>query len=215
MANVDIAAPGASEVALRAALGAQSVYPTMIKPVDASFAWINQGGASVTTNANGGLFLRAPAGAGVNLRVRKKSAPVGNYTLTAAMIFSVFDIDTQIAGLCLRQSSDGKIVTFEVARDASATRHLIIGNFTNATTFSANVTSRLGLGWGGPGVLFLRIQDNGTNRLYSYSHDGYNFIQLYSETRTTFLTADELGFFAYDANATYDCGVTLLSWDVV
>jgi hypothetical protein len=61
-------------------------------------------------------------------------------------------------------------------------------------------------------VAFIRIADNGTNRLCSYSVDGQNWFQFHSVGRTDFLTATEVGFFANDASNTYECGITLLSW---
>src|SRR6266446_5233542 len=63
----------------------QSLYPAFTAPVDGDYAWINQGGASVTVNANGSICLYAPA-TGDSLRVRKKAAPATPYTMTAGFM---------------------------------------------------------------------------------------------------------------------------------
>jgi len=39
-----------------------------------------------------------------------------------------------------------------------------------------------------------------------------NFDQPFSEGRTTFLTADEIGFFVNSGNGSYPAAMTLLHW---
>jgi hypothetical protein len=49
------------------------------------------------------------------------------------------------------------------------------------------------------GPVWFRIQDTGTNILYSLSHDGINFVQVFTESDTAFLPvqpANEVGFCA-------------------
>ncbi len=190
------------------------IFP-MTKPVDGDFAWINQGGASIVTT-NGGIFLRGPATSGTSERVRKKAAPAPPYTITAAFLPAVLSFDFQSCGLLFRQSSDGKLVTFELAgttQAANSTTGLILGvnKFTSPTVFSAGYTARSAHAIGTKPV-FLRIADNNTNRICSYSADGQNWITFHTIGRTDFLTADEVGFFVADSTNTYEVGMTLLSW---
>lgn len=51
----------------------------LTKPVDGDFAWINQGGATVSTTT-GGILLQGAADAGTQLRIRKKAKPATPYT---------------------------------------------------------------------------------------------------------------------------------------
>lgn len=186
-------------------------YPTFTTPVDGDFAWINQGGAAVTVNANGGIHLRAPANSGHSIRLRKKAAPATPYTITAAFIVALPSFDFCGAGLAFRQSSDGKIITMQItAGNGFADMLLECSDYTNATTFSAsNATLAF---FSTSSLIWLRIADNGTDRIVSWSMDGYNFEQLLSEGRTTFLTADEIGFFSDAASASAPVSSTLLSW---
>ncbi len=172
-------------------------------PVDGDFSWVNQGGAAVTT-ANGGIFLRVPVSSGVNLRARVQSAPATPYILTGIFLPVINNENFQHVGLCFRASGSSAIETF-----GPQGLSLMVNSFTNETTYSATPRQVL-FTRGSP--MFLRIADDGTNRIYSYSSDGQNWVVVYSVTRTTFLTANQIGFFGNDQTNTYECGMTLLSW---
>lgn len=183
--------------------GINAFFPSFTTPVDGDFAWINQGGASVTVNGNGGIFLRAPTSGSLNQRIRKQAAPSVPYVITAAIL----PVGPESAvGLVFRQSSDGKLTLFFVNNDLK----LYVQNYTNPTTFSSTVLGPLN--HFAQAATWLRIADNNTNRICSVSSDGYNWITLSTVGRTSFLTADEVGFFS-SAGATYEGGGTLLSWE--
>lgn len=179
-------------------------------PVDGDFAWINQGGASITATGSR-LFLRGPAGTGVNLRIRKKAAPSTPYTITAGFLPAALAFTTQSMGLCFRQSSDGKLATFTLTCTTGAYQFQPL-KYTSATVFSAAYTGARSFFTPGLGMLWFRIADNGTNRILSYSADGDNFIAFHTIGRTDFLTADEVGWYVDEETNVYDCGMTLVSW---
>jgi hypothetical protein len=189
-----------------------AAYPDFTAPIDANYAWVNQGGASIaptTVQGASGLFLRIPVNATDSLRIRKKAAPATPYTVTVAFLPALINLNFQAAGLVFRESSSGKIVTFML--DAgTGIMNLSSQKWTNATTFSASYsvqskTLSAGLTW-------LRIADNGTNRILSYSSDGKNFIVYHTVGRTDFLTANEIGFYGAEKTNIYEAGMTLLSW---
>lgn len=183
------------------------VFP-LTAPVDGDFAWVNQGGASVDTT-RGGIYLLAPAGAGVNLRIRKKSAPATPYTITAAFLAEGLMLNNPWFGLLFRQSSDGKIAGFGIQRNTSNTDNLYSVKYADATTFSALYT---GVGYKTSCLYFFRIADDGTNRICSFSCDGQHWQTFHTIGRTDFLTADEVGFWVNAEQGTWPVGVTLLSW---
>lgn len=191
--------------------GSGSVYPAFTAPVNGDFAWINQGGASVTVNANGGIFLRAPGSSGDSLRIRKKSAPSTPYTITTALLANNPNLNTRQAGLCWRQSSDGKLVAYNVLWSSTfAGNQIECGDWNSPTSFSAlNGTA---FDFMIAGIVWLQLRDDGTNRTVAYSWDGYNFEDHVTEGRTTFMTADEVGFFCGSNTTATAAGVTLLSW---
>jgi hypothetical protein len=175
-------------------------------PVNGDFSWVNQGSATVSTT-NGGIYLQGPAGASVNMRIRKKAAPATPYTVTAALL--PVSIASQRVGIGFRQSSDGKCATIEVVTDSTSAR-VTNSKWNSATSFSAAYLGPTGVHLGTP--IFFRIADNGANRICSYSVDGQNFVVFHTIGRTDFLTADEVLFFVHDTSNAYNTAMTLLSW---
>jgi hypothetical protein len=189
--------------------------PISTAPVNADFAWINQGTATIT-QTNGGLFLSSPTSAGANWRIRKKAAPATPYTITAEISLITFDANESAgAGLCFRQSSDGKLVILTIIYLSNLTS-LYISKFNDASTWSGGNYLFTGgdLASAAHGKsIFFRIADNGTNRICSYSSNGTDFLVLHTVTRTDFLTADEVGFFGGSGNANANItGMSISSW---
>lgn len=182
------------------------IFP-MTPPVGGDFSWVNQLTATVTTT-NGGTHLLKPGASGYNLVMRIKTAPATPYTITAGFISHMAAVDFVHAGLVFRQSSDGKLQTFANVMNPTGS-FLLIQKWTNPTTFDSG---QLTLAYPQLAVSWLRIADNGTNRVYSWSTDGQNWQVLYTVVRTDHLTADQVGFFVNANNATYSSAMTLLSW---
>lgn len=179
----------------------------MTQPVSGDFSWVNQGSATVSTT-NGGIYLYDPTvDASLNIRARVKSAPSTPYTITAAILFDPIVAANHNSGLLFRESGTGELVLFGILQGTGSV--LQVDNWNSPTSFNANVvnvtTRSMSLVW-------LRIADNGTNRICSVSSDGQNWIVVSTVARTTFLTADQVGFFVAARNATYPMGLTLLSW---
>lgn len=99
-------------------------------------------------------------------------------------------------GLALLDGS-GKYVCGAVISEkpGGVIRPITIGwyKFTSVSVFSAAYFDRDSLAMSQP--IFLQIEDDNTNRIFRYSTDGINFTNLYTTTRTDFLTADVEGFF--------------------
>lgn len=186
------------------------IFP-MTQPVDGDFAWVNQGGATVSAT-KGGIFLLAPTSGTDNLRVRIQSAPATPYTVTAAILPLFPFQDFYAAGLVFRESGTGELANFAIASNSSVSTtsmSLFVGKYNSPTSFSATYTN---VDWKNYGVLWLRIADDGANRICSVSNDGQNFLQIHTVGRTDFLTADQIGFYMQVVNTTYTGGVLLLSW---
>lgn len=177
-------------------------------PVDADFAWINQGSASVVATANT-IRLNSPSGdTSFNYRIRKKAAPSAPYTITAAFLWQIKNNNTNaVCGICFRQSSDGKVIgggPFQIDNNG---RRIVVFKMNSPTSFNAtyiNDTQSEGCG-----IQWLQMSDDNTNRIWRWSNNGLDWIQLASESRTTFMTADEVGFFTNHDST----GMTLLSWE--
>ena len=184
------------------------IYP-LTRPVNGDFAWVNQGGASISA-ANGSLYLLGPAGAGVNWRLRTKAAPATPYVITAAFLLDGLSVDFHQVGLVWRASGSGALVVFSLQTNPAADLpQLGTIKYTNPTTFSAIYTQARYMP---RSPIWLRIADDGVNRIASFSPDGFNWQVLHTIGRTDFLTANEIGFGVDCENATFPVGLTLLSW---
>jgi len=191
------------------------VFP-LTDPTLQSLAWVNQGGASVDTS-RGSLILTAPAASGLNQRIYKRSAPSTPYTLTVGFMLTwgIISGDPQ-AGLCFRESGSGKLHTWHIQNDGTVD-YAISQKQNSPTSWSANYSTLTGFQRCGAGrgpIIWLKIQDNGTNRICSYSADGVNWIDFHSVGRTDFITADEIGIFAGSAQTTYPTIMNVVSMKV-
>jgi len=166
------------------------LFPLTKPPALAAFAWINQGGATAT-EVNGGIHL-AGAAAG-NLQILKKSAPGTPYSIVAAVLPLCIPADASGGGLCWRQSSDGKLVTAGVARTGAANYNpaFVVQKWTDPDTWSATYVALTVYNF----PPFMKITDDGANRICYFGLDGINWYQAHSVGRTDFLTADEVGFY--------------------
>jgi hypothetical protein len=88
-----------------------------------------------------------------------------------------------------------------------------VSKWNSPTSFNANYTASTDFPVLPPDRLWLRLQDNGTNRISFFSMDGINWIQLHSVGRTDFITADQVGFFATGENASIRAHLSVLSWE--
>jgi beta-xylosidase len=167
------------------------------------WTWVNQGVATVANEA-GGPEITAPALAGDNNRILVKAAPSTPYTVTANCVLTIVNANYCAAGLCFRQSSNGRLATIQW-QTASFYAQKINNPTSYNSSYAVTATALTSNVW-------LRIADNGSNRIVSYSSNGVTWTQLYSVGNTDFLTADQVGFFANSNNASNAVKIMLLSW---
>lgn len=187
------------------------VYP-MTLPVDGSFSWVNQGSAGTST-VNGAVVLTAPVGSNSdNLRLRVKSAPATPYTITIAFSALSWSLNYFMFGLVFRESSSGKLIICNYHTEA-ATWGFEVAKFNSPTSYSGS--SPLTASGGAihlNGLIWMRISDDNTNRKFDVSNDGQTWTNLYSETRTTFLTADQVGWGINNYSSIRPYQMTLFHW---
>jgi hypothetical protein len=179
------------------------IFPFGAPPVLGDFAWVNQGTATVTAMA-GGVEVWGPAVAGNNVRALVQAAPATPYTITAMILAMHKRVNYAESGLLFRESASGKLQT--VGLQNSTIR---VTNLNSPTTWVTNAAQ--GPYYAG-NLLWLRITDDGTDRAFAYSFDGYIFTTFYTVGRTSFLTADQVGFFVDAENPDYDVEMLLLGW---
>lgn len=181
---------------------------TMTDPSLPSYTWVNQGDATLTTS-NGAQILCAPSSGGaVDINARVVTAPATPYTITAAILVSAPAVNYTRVGIGFRQSSSGKLTTL----GATLGNSFNVDNWGSATGFSDSPGT---IPWASSnGLKWFRITDNGTNLVFSVGESPDMFYQVFSVSRTAFLTTtgpDQVLFFV-NSNSGYSVCGTLLSW---
>jgi hypothetical protein len=169
-----------------------------------SFTAVNGGGTfTPTTFGNVDGFVLSTPSESFSTRGREVDAPTAPYSITIGMIPTLNGDGSGVnenpfAGLFWRESGSDKFAAFALLLVDGGFNppQLASYKFTNATTFSAGYATyepKL-IPYNG-GLIWLRIEDNNTNRICSYSVDGVTFIEFHSVTRLDFLTPDKVGIF--------------------
>ncbi len=180
-----------------------SGYSRTKPPVIASYAWTNQGAA--TAIDDNGILMRAPAVAGDNLRVFDRVVPATPWTIVA-MIHSLHITQNFVAsGMCLREASSGKVITWQFARN-----NITFDKYTNVTTLSANYKAAT-LNCYGP--IWLGLTDNGTNIIATIGTHPSAMETFDTRSRTDFMAGgpSHVGYVCNSNNATYGVAQHIIS----
>ncbi|OBY91189.1 hypothetical protein A6723_024340 [Pseudomonas sp. AU11447] len=164
----------------------------LVAPPTSGWSWVNQGTSAITSSAFDQVLTGGAAGAGANVVARVRTAPGTPYTITTHLKAVMAHKAFQSYGLCFRNSTSGAMHIFDViASDLGLTTVAIRSTkFNSGTSFNADYTTvkiPQMANW-------LRISDNGTNRICSISEDGVNWLVIHTIGRTDFITADQVGF---------------------
>lgn len=167
------------------------------------FSWINQGTATATTS--GGAILTTVTNDG-QIHALVKSAPATPYTIEGLMYTQYPGGDSGEMGLIWRQSSDGKLI-YEVTRpnnDALIKRDSPSASL--STYVARSHIYQYNARW-------IRLTDNGTNRIVQYSFDGWYWETFHTVSRTDYMTADQVGFFVVNNGGASPVSPSIfLSW---
>lgn len=183
------------------------IFP-MVPPNLSDFTWVNQGTATAD-DSHGGIYMAAPATGGDCVRLLVTDAPSTPYTVTAMFIPCAFVVNYMRMGLAFRQSTDGKIHTCEVA--SAGGLKLTSLKWNHATSYAGiylEIADRP------VSPYWFRIEDDGTNRKFWRSIDGYHWYLVHSVGRTDFLTADQVGMFINTGNAAWGGEMLVASWEI-
>lgn len=196
----------------------------------ADFSWVNQGSCSVAQAGGTGtpIMLTMPTDASLNWRGRFIAQPSTPYTLYA---YLASDIPTTVSDSCAMAIGvyfyDGtKLMGLEAVYGSTSSTpygQLRVEKITNVTTASSTAAARPSTSVAALVLLpqtfsgmFFRLVNGGAGQpmTFSYSFDGYNFVQLFSETVGTFITPTQIGFggVALNTQNSIDNHIHLLSW---
>lgn len=168
------------------------------KPVDPG-TWVNQGTSTIASSKDALVLTGVATGNVENIVARVGAVPATPWTLTMYCRCACFGKNNAF-GLLFRESSTGKIHVFDYFMTSGNNVPLIRSfKYTSAVLASATYQST-----NQPTQpQWLRIQDDGGNRVCSVSDDGQNWVVVHTITRLDFLLtgADQYGFFVNTQNA--------------
>jgi hypothetical protein len=198
---------------LNATAGGSDLTPP---PVTSTFTWRNQGTATVTDSSSifvgakkvTGWYMTVPTVAGDNLRIQEITAPATPYTFEIGIIPSFLDQTNYGAGFCW-VSAGGAVATGGYNR-GGAGHSLSSSKWDSPTVFNAHYKV-IPYQNDGP-LLFLKMQDDGTDRIISYSTTGVSYNLFHTIGRTDFLTPATVGIFSYINNSNDPMNLSLVHW---
>ena len=163
--------------------------------------WVNRGAATLT-NTTGVAIMSLPSVAGGNIRGQFFSTPVPPYTATVGVY--VVEGSSGVAshcGIAIRDSVGGGVHTWAARfSSASPTQFPFLENIRwNSPTVFGGVNLSNATAWGAVSSkeVWLRLVDDGVNRIWSYSKDGFTYFTGYTEARTSIITANQWGYYCY------------------
>lgn len=174
-------------------------------PAAAAFSIIN-GTYSSLTDHNGGL-LYSTTGSGLTSEFNSASVVAipgsGAYSLVVGMQpIYVRSVQYTGLGICLADGigATPKLLVMFMQWGAAGSCLFNISKYTNPTTFSANAVSNTLTYPMLSSAFFMRIHDDRTNVYFYISPNGVDWVLIYSEGRTSFLTPAYAGLFQEQAS---------------
>ncbi len=184
------------------------IYP-FSDPTTPSFSWRNQGSASISTSGQT-LFLAAPAAAASDGKGREITAPGTPYSITCAFVPEAYTGNFQTFGMYFADSTSSKCVSMNYVSFGNYI--LRVDYLTTISTYSSTPYTHGTVNYI-PSPVWFKLQDTGTNFVFSVSVNGANFSALTTLTRTAHLASpDRVGFFVNSGASNFPISMAVHSW---
>jgi len=159
-----------------------------------NFTWVNQGTATVIDDSWGGITMTTNTLSGDNMRILKRSAPSGAWTMTAHFLFGPGynnggGASSSYMSLLVRESDTGKLCVIEARIGGS----FLTRRYNSPTSYN----SQQAIQDFSSDRTWMQIEDDTTNLYFRCSADGINWFETANYARGTFMTSagpDEIGF---------------------
>lgn len=177
-----------------------SPYPaSLTPPVSTNFTWSNQGSTTVTDKSNR-MVASVPVSVGnLPAQLYNTALPSTPYTIDAAFSMGgLVSADHVVAGILLKNTGGAPLVQFGPDLK-SATPGAAVMRWNSVTSF--NVFTIDTLASVNPGLIFVRITDDGTTRKYYLSNNGLDFALVYSEATNSWVTPNQTGIGYYNGTS--------------
>lgn len=174
--------------------------PAMGNPKSSGLSNTTLGSATFTADL-GSRLLSTPSNSGDKMRGEHWAlSPTSNYTATFYLDFKIPSGNYSRHGVYLWESSSSKFIMMGPLWNGNFS--IVTENWNSTTSPTASFSGQYylqgasGTSGGSDGGFphWFRIRDNGTNRIMDFSFNGLDWVQLRSESRTTFITPDYIGW---------------------
>lgn len=136
-----------------------------------------------------------------------------NYKITIFCEFGLLP-ESQTMGFLMLRSSGGAYMSVGIGY-VGGVMNVFVHKWNSATSFNSVAFTRALSNVPWPGYAFLQVEDDGTNRAWRVSLNGWDWYELFSETRTTFMTAASYGWGAYCTASGITSVLRVRSLDIV
>lgn len=178
-------------------------------PQLSDFAWVNQSNAAATQETFG-ISMGTPAMVGDSLHCLVRPIPAGSHSVVMRSKAFLSSRNYTTSGLCLYDSQSGRVQTLSPGfRDGLK---LIGINWNSPTSYNGDIGAATAVQieqW----PEWMRLSDDGSNRVFAVSADGKTWVNVFTYSRTEFLTPTHVGFYV-NPNSAYSVGssLTVFSW---
>jgi hypothetical protein len=184
-----------------------------------SFTATNATNADIADDNGSIVFAHDAQGGSEDCAVWTIAAPGTPYSVVAAFqTLMPASQSTVIAniGLLFRKSSDGKLFTLSINCKGDGFGPVWSQyKFSSPTTFDSTFKTRQPFTLASD-LIWLKIEDDGTDLNFYLSMDGVNWIEVGTEGRTAFMSGgpDEVGFYANNPNNGNQIQARLVHWSM-
>lgn len=184
-------------------------------PNQDSFTWVNQGSATAVTEGNAVIFTSPHNNGNDNINFYQRSAPGSTpYTFDIAF-YPHYPMQTSFVAFGIAFYHSAATAKFTGCLAGATGNDFSIIHQSGALTTWAYASQVILKPFVFYPVIWLRGKDDGTNLVFYTSSDGVHWVQLYTETRASFLgTPDSIGVCGIHDNATFDEVATWIHWQV-
>ena len=172
------------------------------------FTWVNQGTATAVDSGSGGIIMTTQCEAAWNHRGLVLSLPTPPFRVRAKFRFGPGyntwnGVNGSLMSLGFRQSSTGELKMLGCRMG----QQLQTWKWNSPTSYNSALDGAAAGAWCGD-ALWLQIEDNGADHKFYAAHDGNSWSRddsaFWQESNTTFLTADQIGFFVNSTDGADD-----------
>jgi hypothetical protein len=197
------------------------IYP--LTPPTNNLSIYNPGSpvAVYTESGGGGVFYGiSQAGMGgvdtadFVMRMWTTSIPSTPYTLTMSFDEIMSPLFTfGYFGMVLLNSGSGQFITYARGFNGGWVIHQ---GYYDSPTVKNSTNQEIDINHPHEMMRFLRLSDDGTNRTYSCSNDGVNYLSFKTEASGTFVIPDQIGVFVQQTDSVeINYGMLLTHWSIL